>query len=273
MVSISRRALLTGGAAVAVTGAVGAGGWSMAPGSAKYRLKEKFGLNPDPYIPDVARGRIEVASVRSAAMGEVRLFTAVPDGFGDGAGLPVLVVLHGASATVDDFADFGFGEFATAIAGEGFPMVLAGTDDGPNGWLPDGVHDPFRMFTDELPTWLSERGFDAERRALWGWSRGGYGALAFAETHPEWTRALALFSPALHEGDDLSRGLERLGEMPVGIWCGDDDAFADGASDIAAHLPRPAEVESFGNGGHTRQYWNDHTLEMLRWIGSHLSVS
>lgn len=272
MVAISRRALLTTGVAAAATGAVGVGGWAAAPGSVKYRLKEQFGLNPDPYVPDVPAGRVQVETVESAAMGEARLFTAVPDGFGDGAGLPVLVVLHGASATVDDFAGFGFGEFATAIAREGFPMVLAGTDDTPNGWLPDGVEDPWRMFTDELPTWLSERGFDAARRGMWGWSRGGYGALAFAEAHPDWMRALALFSPALHRGDDLVRSLERLGDLPVGLWCGDDDAFADGAADVAERLPRPAEVESFTDGGHTRQYWNDQTMPMLRWVGSHLTA-
>lgn len=271
MVSISRRALLTGGAAVAVTGAVGVGGWVAAPGSVKYRIKEELGLNPDPYVPDVPSGLIQVETVTSEAMGEVRLFTAVPDGFGDGAGLPVLVVLHGASASVDDFAGFGFGQFATAIAQESLPMVLAGTDDGPNGWLPDGVVDPFRMLTDDLPGWLAERGFDAERRGLWGWSRGGYGALAFAETHPDWMRALALFSPALHEGDDLVRGLDPLADVPVGIWCGDDDAFLDGAKDVAAHLPRPAEVESYGDGGHTRQYWNGQTMPMLRWAGANLA--
>ncbi|MFS3127458.1 hypothetical protein ACLM5J_03535 [Nocardioides sp. Bht2] len=167
MVSISRRAFLTTGVAAAATGAVGIGGWAAAPGSVKYRLKEQFGLNPDPYVPDVPAGRVRVDSLKSAAMGdEVRLFTAVPDGYGAGAGLPVLVVLHGASATVEEFAGFGFGQFATAIAREGFPMVLAGTDDGPNGWLPDGVQDPWTMLVDELPTWADNAFAHGRRRRV-----------------------------------------------------------------------------------------------------------
>lgn len=53
------------------------------------------------------------------------------------------------------------------------------------------------MLREELPGWLAERGFAADRRALWGWSRGGYGALRFVSETPGWARALVLFSPAL----------------------------------------------------------------------------
>lgn len=132
-------------------------------------------------------------------MGAVDLFTAVPAGHGDGAGLPVVVVLHGSSAAAAALRGFGLGRFVTAAVRAGTPpFVLAGTDDGPAGWIADGPVDPPRMLRDELPTWLAERGFDAGRRTLWSWSRGG-----------PWVT---------------------------------------------------------GDGGHTRAYWNDHTLAMLDWL-------
>lgn len=270
MVRITRRRLIQAGAATAAVGAVGAAGWAAAPGGLKYRLGEQLGLNPDPYVPDVPEGTIRIEDLPSTTMGAVRLLTAVPHGFGDGAGLPVLVVLHGSSATVDDFAGFGFGRFVTAAARDGFPMVLAGTDDGPSGWLPGSYVDPEAMLRDEMPAWLEERGFDAGRRALWGWSRGGYGALHFATTEPGWGSALALFSPALGDDDPLLGEVGRLGQLPVGLWCGEDDAFHRATRSLGAALPQPPEVETSGEGGHTRQYWNDQTMPMLRWVGGHL---
>jgi hypothetical protein len=268
---VTRRRLLQAGAATAVVGAAGAVGWAAAPDGFKYRLGEQLGLNPDPYVPDVPEGTIRIEDVSSTTMGDVRLFTAVPDGFGDGAGLPVLVVLHGSSATVEDFAEFGFGRFVTAAARDGFPLVLAGTDDGPSGWLAGGGVDPEAMLRDEMPAWLAARGFDAGRRALWGWSRGGYGALHFATTAPTWGRALALFSPALGEDDPLFGDVGRLGQLPVGLWCGEDDAFYPACRTLADALPQPPQVDTSGDGGHTRQYWNDQTLPMLRWVGGHLA--
>ncbi len=254
---------------MAAAAAVGTAGWWAAPGGARYRFRERFGLNPAPYVPDVPTGEIRVVEMQSSHLGEVPLFTAVPEGYGDGAGLPVLVVLHGSSATVQDFAAFGFGEFATAAARAGFPMVIAGTEDGPAGWARSPGADPAAMLREEMPQWLSQRGFDADRRALWGWSRGGHGALNFAISEPGWARAMALFSPALH-ADDPELELERLSalrELPVGVWCGAQDAFHDGAVALVEALPRRPEIASLtADGGHTRQYWNDQTLPMLKWV-------
>ena len=52
---------------------------------------------PDRFVPDAPEGRVRVERVRSLD-GDLDLFTAVPDGLGDGAGLPVVVVLHGSRA-------------------------------------------------------------------------------------------------------------------------------------------------------------------------------
>jgi S-formylglutathione hydrolase FrmB len=149
--------------------------------------------------------------------------------------------------------------------------VLAGTDDGPGGWVPDGSGpDPQQMVLDELPGWLAQRGFDAGRRVLWGWSRGGYGVLRLAEVAPTWARAAALFSPAVVEGDVVYDDLDALAPLPLGIWCGDDDPFVEGVQALVAGLPVEPEVLTYDDGAHTRVFWNEHTLDAFDWLAGHL---
>lgn len=249
-------------------GALGVAAAELAP----YRIKAKLGLTPDPFVPDAAEGKVQVESVRSAALGsDVDLFTAVPAGHGDGAGLPVLVVLHGATASVADFQGLGFGRFLTAAVERGAPpFVLAATDDGPNGWVPDGSVDPQAMVLDELPGWLADRGYDAERRALWGWSRGGYGILRLAEVAPQWASAAALFSPAVVDGDPVFDELGALATLPLGFWCGTDDPFIDAIRDLVDDLPARPDIVSYAEGGHTQVFWNDHILEAFDWLAPQL---
>ncbi len=174
-------------------------------------------------------------------------------------------MLHGASASAAQLPGFGLGRFVTAAVAAGAPpFVLAGTDDGPTGWTPGGGTDPRAMLREELPTWLDERGF-GDRRALWGWSRGGYGALRLVAQEPTWATGLALFSPALHPGDEVLDDLSALARVPWGLWCGQEDPFRDGAEALLAAAPPPAR-EVAGAGGHTRVYWNEQTLPMLGWL-------
>jgi hypothetical protein len=146
------------------------------------------------------------------------------------------------------------------------PVVLAGTDDGPDGWVAGQGADPPAMLRDELPQWLDERGFAGDRRAVWAWSRGGYGALRFLETDPSWARGLALFSPALHAGDPVLADLSVLATLPWGLWCGEDDPFHDGAVALSQQAPVPPDPWVQGEGAHTRTYWNAHTLAMMRFL-------
>ena len=269
MSPLSRRALLAGGVGAVGLGAAGAVGWQVAPTS----LKARVGLVPDPFLPDAAEGQVRLETVSSAAMdAEVGLYTAVPAGHGDGAGLPVVVVLHGASASAERLVDFELGRFVTASAESGAtPFVLAATDDGPAGWVPDGGDaDPQRMVREELPGWLAERGFDADRRVLWGWSRGAYGILRLTQLDPGFARAAALFSPALTAGDPVYDDLDRLVDLPLGVWCGEQDSFYDATTALVDDLSVPPEVLTYGAGEHTRYYWNDHTLEAFAWLASKL---
>lgn len=266
---LSRRRLLAGTAGVAAATAAGAIGWEAMPWSARREL----GLLPDPYIPDAAEGRVRLETVASAAMGtDLGLFTAVPAGYGDGAGLPVVVVLHGASAAAADLRGFGLARFVTAAVEAGAPpFVLVGTDDGPTGWVPVPGSDPFMMLREELPGWLAGRGFDPGRRTLWGWSRGGYGALRLVLDDPGWTRAVALFSPAVSSADPALVDLAGLEQLPIGVWCGTDDGFYDDVREVVGRLPGAPEIERYAEGGHTRVFWNDHTVDALGWLAAGLS--
>ena len=65
--------------------------------------------------------------------------------------------------------------------------------------------------------WLADRGFDADRRAVWAWSRGGYGALRLALDSPDYARAWALFSPAVSSDDPALDDLSALDGVPIGV--------------------------------------------------------
>jgi pimeloyl-ACP methyl ester carboxylesterase len=268
---LTRRRVLGGVAGLAGVVAIGGIGIAVAPD----RLRSRLGLEPDAFIPDAPEGRVAVERVHSEARGmDVELFTAVPAGHGDGAGLPVVVILHGAKATASDYRDFGFGRFLTRSVRDGAaPFVLAGADGGRLRWEkdPSGVDDPGAMVLDEMPAWLHERGFDAGRRALWGWSMGGYGALRLAERRPSWARGVAVFSPAISQGDAVFEHAARLDAATLACWCGTEDPFHDATRVFVGALAARPAIASFSPGGHTRAYWNDQTLEAFRFLSQRLT--
>lgn len=269
---MDRRTLLLGGGCAAGLAAIGALAWPVLPD----RAKRLVGLGEDPWLPDSPLGTVSLETVYSQARGtDVQLYTAVPAGHGDGSGLPVVVVLHGASATAADFVSFQLGRFVTAAAEQGAqPFVLAGADGGVLHWepQPDG-DDPQLMVLEEVPAWLAERGFDVSRKAAWGWSMGGYGVLRLAERAPQWATATAAFSPAVSEGDAVFSGAAGLAGHRLGLWCGTSDPFYDEVRALLDVLPTPPAVTTFDEGGHTRVFWNQHTLEAFEFLAESLGRS
>ncbi len=239
-----RRTVLLGGGAV-VAGAV----------AAAYRTRS---AEPEPTIPHVPTGDERLRQRYSAARARtVDFYTAVPAGYGDGNGLPVCLVLHGASATPADFAGFGFGKFLTDSVRRGNPpFVLVGADGGKLSWQPTGADDPQAMVHTELPAWSKAEGFDTSRLAAWGWSMGGYGALLLAETFPDSLRAVAALSPAISRDDRIFTGAPMLRSIPVGLWCGKQDGLYDEVHALARACPKKPAIESYADGRHNFGYWS-----------------
>ncbi len=236
---------------LAVSATVGAvAGW------AGYRGRSD---ESEPVIPYAPVGDERLERRDSVARGRlVDFYTAVPAGHGDGRGLPVCLVLHGASKTAADFPGLGFGRFLTDAVRRGAPpFVLAGATGDRLNWRPAASgDDPQRMVHEEIPRWCEQRGFDISRMAVLGWSMGGFGALLLAEDFPGFVRAVAAFSPAVREGGQIFTGARHLRGTPVGLWCGRQDGLLDEVQALSRALPEPPVAGSFTDGRHNFGYWS-----------------
>ncbi|WP_433831362.1 alpha/beta hydrolase-fold protein [Actinoplanes sp. CA-015351] len=228
---------------------------------------------PGPVMPSALPGDERLEQRFSAARGRtVDFWTAVPAGHGDGRGLPVCLVLHGGSKRPADFAAMGLGRFLTdAVQRGAAPFVLAGATGDRLAWRPRGGDDPQWMVRQEMPAWCAERGFDTTRLAAWGWSMGGSGALLLASTFPGLVRSVAAFSPAVAPGDVVFDGLERLKDVPIGLWCGKDDDLYDNVRELWASLPVPPGAGGFGPGKHNFNYWSTVIPDAFDFIAKNLS--
>jgi hypothetical protein len=250
-----RRTLVVGGG-TAVAAALAAGYHNRQPG---------FDLS----IPAAPPGDERVERRRSRMRGrDVDFYTAVPAGHGDGHGLPICLVLHGASATAADFPRLGLGRFLTAAVNGGTPpFILVGATGGRLAWRPSGGDDPQRMVREEIPLWCRERSFDITRRVGWGWSMGGYGVLLLAEAFPGFLRAAAAFSPAVQPGDDVFGAARLLRGTPVGLWCGEQDGLYPNVQALATALPEPPVAGSYSPGRHNFGYWSQCIPAAFDFLG------
>ena len=264
--------MLLGGVGALGLTATGAAALSYDPLARRLGLREPVGAP----VPDAPEGTTALVALPSRARRrDVGFWTAVPAGHGDGAGLPVCLVLHGASATTADFSAFGLARFLTAAVQAGVPpFVLAGADGGRTLWEgggPGSADDPQRMLAEEVPAWCEERGFDAGRLAAYGWSMGGFGSLRAAELRPGTLRAVAALSPAVSQGDAVFQGAGALRGARTGLWCGRSDSFFPAVQALAAAVPSGPAVAEWGEGAHTRRYWNSVTPAAFALVGRRLA--
>jgi S-formylglutathione hydrolase FrmB len=236
-------------------------------------------------------------SFSSAVLGlEVGYAIAVPPGHRVGDALPVAFMLPGrggtASATMANtrFADF----VAEAVAGGQRPFALAAVDGGSSYWhLRDTGEDRMAMLVEEFIPMCTERfGVGQERRALIGWSMGGYGALLAAGSHPGMFVGVAAASPAIwrsyDEMDDavgdafdgpedfdrfnLFAMTEALGATPVRIDCGTADPFYANDRALAEAISPTPQGEWF-TGCHNAASWRVVAPAQVAFLADALSAA
>jgi alpha-beta hydrolase superfamily lysophospholipase len=158
------------------------------------------------------------------------------------------------------------------VAAAGEHLAVAAADGGTDSYWhrrADG-RDPLAMLLEEFIPMVDARAGSA-RRALLGWSMGGYGALLAAATSPDRFSAVAVGSPALwtspgatapgafDDADDYRRNdvfakASRLSGLAVRLDCGRSDPFHAADRAFAARLPVPPQG-TFGAGFHDAPYW------------------
>lgn len=201
--------------------------------------------------------------------------------------LPVCLALHGRGARANQFVELGVPKMLNSLVNyQGTPpFAVVAVDGGDSYWVArDEEDDPQLMLSDEVPKWLGERGLASNPFAVLGISMGGYGALNYAANlnNP----AVAAISPALFlswpeaasrdafadeehwRRTDPLQNLSKVSGVPMGVWCGDDDPFIDGARLLIERAkPAVGEIEP---GDHEPSYWRKVLPDALKFVGTRI---
>lgn len=228
---------------------------------------------------------VSVEKVHSPARGtSIDLVTIRPAGAT--GRLPVCLALHGRSANAQSFLNLGVPEVLNAVTTAGTkPFAVVCVDGGDSYWVArTPSDDPQKMLTDDLPTWLANRGFATTPFAAFGISMGGYGALNYARNpglnavaaissalFENWTEAKArnaFADEAQWEATEPLRHVDAIKAGQLGVWCGANDPFVNQSRrliDLAS--PR---VSAISAGEHNDTYWRRILPEVLRFVGDAL---
>lgn len=156
-----------------------------------------------------------------------------------GARYPVLYLLHGSDGTAAAWTDLD----AEALT-EGMGLVVVMPDGGSDGWYtnwPGGAQPRWEDFhVGELVPWIDAHEpviAARSKRAIAGFSMGGFGAMSYAARHPDVFAAAASFSGALELGTPRGSAPGLVGVQPWGPWSGPEIAWrGHNPYDLAANL-------------------------------------
>ncbi|MEV4734113.1 alpha/beta hydrolase-fold protein [Saccharopolyspora sp. NPDC049426] len=272
---LARRTLLTSG--VAGLAAVGLG---LSTDSAGHPVEQRVSLAKN----------VSVERLYSHARKENVNVVAIRPRDVPAEGLPVCLMLHGRFGdAMDSVSGLPVYLSNSVAAGRIPPFMLLAVDGGPNNyWHRRPDDDAMSMLLDEVPQWLNERGLSAPVAAA-GISMGGFGALVYARRRRELgdpLQAAGAIAPALHtnwremrkrraftneaewKAIDPLRHIDSLGDLPVGVWCGNGDRFIEGTRRFI-RLARPTYA-STTPGRHNKTYFRKALPELVDFIGGHL---
>jgi enterochelin esterase-like enzyme len=257
MQKLSRRQVLAGAAAAGIVGwAASCTGRPLPVGQASVVRK------PGPAGGVLVSGRFQSTQMHRVVGWSLSAPNVAPAG--------IIYCLHGYNENHQvAFDQIGLPVVAANLKA---PVVVAAVDGGNGYWHPraDGTDAQALLFDEFMP--LVETLFKVTKRALLGWSMGGYGALLAAERSPEMFRAVAAASPALwtsasrtapgafddpadYRSHDVFAGVDHLAPLTVRVDCGTSDPFLQADKQFAARL-QPQHQGSFGPGGHNAGYWH-----------------
>lgn len=209
--------------------------------------------------------------------------------------LPVAFMLPGRGGTAS--ACFGSTHFPDFVA-QGVdergvaPFGLAALDGGSSYWHPRASgENRMAMLMDEFIPMCADRWqLGQERRAVVGWSMGGYGAILAAELHPGAFDAVAAASPAIYRtydevegagGDefdsaddlaayDLFARADALEAIGVRVDCGTADPFYANDKAFAQALSEPP-AGTFFEGCHDDDSWRVVAPGQVEFLGAALA--
>jgi S-formylglutathione hydrolase FrmB len=239
--TLTRRAVLLGGAAAVLAGCGSAG----------------------PAVGSWSHGSFVSTYRRGARTGWTILY---PPGH-DRAQLPVLVALHGRGGDAANiYSSLHLDKYLAAAVADGVrPFAIAAVDGGDHEyWHPRRDGDPAGMVVHEFLPLLAHHGLDVRRIGFLGWSMGGYGTLylasvltrtrvtvAVAESPAIWQHSYQTVAGAFDDADDFDRhtifGRQHLlTGIALRIDCGAADGFAPVTRDLraSAALDRHDQAEA-----------------------------
>lgn len=252
-----------------------------------------FGCGGSPATPP-SDYVLRTASVTSPAMGGASMPWAIAmPRDGDRSHLPLVLALPGTDGQEDDFvAKLGLPGFATAAGLRACFISVGNVDSSYYHPRADGT-DFFSFIVDELIPMVEARydvGGRRDRRAAYGLSMGGFGALLIAQQRPRLLAAAVGSSPAVYpsyhdaitghsttfdsDADWQQWGLwdhtATMGAVPVRIDCGDADPFAPTAARLLERIPHA--VGAISSGCHLTSFWRRTAQVQMRFIADHLAA-
>ncbi len=290
---LSRRRFLLAGGVVAA----GAGFVALKVLPVRTLFQRRTGdCGPEGPIPPASDARVINGSFSSSFVeSEVGFAMVLPPGVGEGEPIHVVFALPGRSGTGQQtIINMRMPDFvAQEISERGVtPFAIASVDGGQSYWHPRASgEDRLSMLLEEFIPMMADRGLGAPgtRRALMGWSMGGYGALLAAETQPEMFAAVAVSSPAIWQsydevlrvgGDafdsaadyaahDVYAGAGALASTAVRIDVGTNDPFLPNDLAFARALTEPPAGETF-TGCHSGDSWRNVVPAQVDFLGAAL---
>ncbi len=282
---VTRRGFLAGAGLLATVAVVGGAAWRVAP------WRDWLGAAGDTLgvdLPGVSGGVREYTLDSRFVEEPVRYSIAWPPGAEPGDPLPVCFALPGRGGG----PPMGFADAVAAAVrrGESPPYAVVGVHGGVSYWHRRATgEDRLSMLLDELVPLVARRlklGGGGRKRAVIGWSMGGYGALLAAETEPGLFAAVVGVGPAvwtsydammLGPGDafddaadfarhDVIAHAGRLEGVDVRIDCGRQDPFYGYVTYLWAALPEPP-AGGYRQGGHDREFFSSVAPAEAEFIG------